>query len=61
MPRGYRLYLEVILTVAQKIQRYIRNVLAHEYFGIDNQLLWDIIKNRLPKLMRDIQIILEYD
>ncbi|KJU84770.1 protein containing DUF86 [Candidatus Magnetobacterium bavaricum] len=36
-----------------------RNVLAHEYFGIDNQLLWDIIQNRLPELRNEIQSILE--
>ncbi|MBF0319430.1 MAG: DUF86 domain-containing protein [Nitrospirae bacterium] len=36
-----------------------RNVLAHEYFGVDNQLLWDIIQNRLPGLRKEIQGILE--
>ena len=36
-----------------------RNVLAHEYFGIDSQLLWDIIQNRLPELKKDIQAILK--
>ncbi|WP_420265945.1 DUF86 domain-containing protein [Candidatus Magnetominusculus dajiuhuensis] len=112
MRRGYRLYLEDILTAAVKIQRFIgtasfeefivddktydavirnleiigeaaknipqevkdkypavdwkkvylfRNVLAHEYFGIDNQLLWDIIQNRLPELKKEIQSILQPD
>ena len=36
-----------------------RNVLAHEYFGISNELLWDIIKNRLPSLLREVEAILE--
>lgn len=25
----------------------LRNIFVHEYFGIDNELLWDIIKNDL--------------
>ncbi|GAB4486204.1 MAG: DUF86 domain-containing protein [Thermodesulfovibrionales bacterium] len=36
-----------------------RNVLAHEYFGIDHEIMWEIIKDRLPALHRDIQKILE--
>lgn len=27
-----------------------RNILAHEYFGVDPEILWDIIKNKLPDL-----------
>ncbi len=29
-----------------------RNVLAHEYFGVDYEILWDIIKNKLPQLQK---------
>ena len=36
-----------------------RNVLAHEYFGINYKIMWDIIKNILPKLMQDIKTIIE--
>jgi len=36
-----------------------RNVLIHEYFGINYKIMWDIIKNKLPKLNKDIQHILE--
>lgn len=25
-----------------------RNVLAHEYFGIDYEIMWEIIKDKLP-------------
>lgn len=28
----------------------LRDILAHEYFGIDLEILWDIIKNKLPEL-----------
>jgi len=27
-----------------------RNILAHGYFGINNDILWDIIDNRVPAL-----------
>lgn len=36
-----------------------RNVLAHEYFGIDYKIMWDIIKNKLPKLREDIKTVIE--
>lgn len=36
-----------------------RNVLAHEYFGINYKIMWDIIKNKLPDLLRDIKIIID--
>jgi len=25
-----------------------RNILAHEYFGIDSEIMWEIIKDKLP-------------
>lgn len=36
-----------------------RNVLTHEYFGVDSRLLWDIIQNRLPELKAKIREILD--
>ncbi|OGL40710.1 MAG: hypothetical protein A2043_02735 [Candidatus Schekmanbacteria bacterium GWA2_38_9] len=36
-----------------------RNVLAHEYFGIDYEIMWEIIKNKLPDLQKDTKSILE--
>lgn len=36
-----------------------RNVLAHEYFGINYKIMWDIIKNKLPALQKHIQTVLE--
>jgi uncharacterized protein with HEPN domain len=29
----------------------LRNVLAHEYFGIDLNIIWKIIKENLPEVM----------
>lgn len=30
----------------------MRNVFAHEYFGIDSSLVWEIIKNDIPELKK---------
>lgn len=35
-----------------------RNVLAHEYFGIDYEIMWNIIIDKLPVLCNDMQKIL---
>lgn len=36
----------------------LRDVIAHEYFGIDEDILWDIIENRIPLLLDDLLHIL---
>jgi uncharacterized protein with HEPN domain len=35
-----------------------RNLLAHEYFGIDYEILWDIINNKIPQLRQAILSII---
>ena len=35
-----------------------RNILVHEYFGIDSQLIWQVIQDDIPLLKNGIQIIL---
>jgi uncharacterized protein with HEPN domain len=35
-----------------------RNIVAHDYFGIDAEEVWQIIKNKIPKLKADIQGLL---
>ena|SRR3989339_1186809 len=35
----------------------MRNKIVHEYFGVDNEILWDTIKNDLPDLKLKIQKI----
>ena len=30
----------------------LRDILAHEYFGIDIEVMWDIVKNKLPELKK---------
>ena len=36
----------------------LRDMLIHEYFGIDVNIVWDIIRNRLSPLERQIKKIL---
>jgi len=36
-----------------------RNIIAHDYFGIDPEEIWDIIKEKLLPLKNDIAMVLE--
>lgn len=37
----------------------LRDILIHQYFGIDLDIIWDIVINKLPILSTQIQQILE--
>jgi uncharacterized protein with HEPN domain len=37
----------------------LRDILAHQYFGIDVEILWDIVKNKLPELKVKISGLLK--
>jgi uncharacterized protein with HEPN domain len=37
----------------------LRNLISHEYFGIDYEMLWEIAKNNLPQNQIDLQKIIE--
>lgn len=37
----------------------LRDILIHEYFGIDYEILWDIVENKIPVLARQIETILQ--
>lgn len=39
----------------------LRDILIHEYFGVDFDILWDIVKNKMPLLKRDVKKILELE
>jgi uncharacterized protein with HEPN domain len=36
-----------------------RNVLAHHYFGINVDIVWDIVQRKLPKLKKQIEAVKE--
>jgi len=37
----------------QKVAGF-RDILAHAYFGIDDDILWDIVQNKVPQLAKAI-------
>ena len=36
----------------------LRDILIHEYFGVDLEIVWDIIKNKIPELKKQISKVL---
>lgn len=36
----------------------LRNIVAHDYFGIDAEEVWQIIQKHIPKLISDLKQIL---
>lgn len=36
----------------------LRNLLVHEYFGIDTKIIWDILESDIPKLKNEVEEIL---
>ena len=37
----------------------MRDKIIHQYFNIDYELLWDVIKNKLPGIKEEIQTVLK--
>lgn len=37
----------------------LRDILVHDYFGIDLDIVWDILQNKLPVLVEQVQRILD--
>ncbi|MCX6328421.1 MAG: DUF86 domain-containing protein [Bacteroidia bacterium] len=35
-----------------------RNIVAHDYFGIDAEEVWQIVKNKIPSLKSDLKKLL---
>jgi len=36
----------------------LRDILIHQYFGIDVDILWDVIRNKLPVLEASVTVLL---
>ena len=39
--------------------RGMRNILVHEYFGVDNNILWRTVQDDLPGLLKKVTAVLE--
>ena len=37
----------------------LRDILVHDYFGIDMDIVWDVVQNKLPALTEQVRSILE--
>jgi uncharacterized protein with HEPN domain len=37
----------------------MRNVLVHQYFGIDREIVWSVVAEKLPQLKQSVQAILD--
>lgn len=37
----------------------MRDMLAHAYFGIDDDILWDVVQNKVPQLAKAIDKFLD--
>lgn len=35
-----------------------RDIVAHEYFGVNEETVWDIVENEIPALLEAVKIIL---
>ena len=36
----------------------MRDIITHEYFGVDLKIIWKTIRDQLPKLKKQIDLIL---
>lgn len=36
----------------------LRDILIHEYFGLDTEIVWDIVQNKVPALDREVRAML---
>ncbi|HEY1009145.1 MAG TPA: DUF86 domain-containing protein [Daejeonella sp.] len=47
--------------VAWQSLKDFRNFIVHEYFGLDDTIVWEIIQNDLPELLPEIGKLLDTD
>jgi len=74
LQRAFARSLEIIGEASKKVSRDFRSAyphvdwramagmrdrLIHNYFGVDHEIVWDVVQNRIPDLRRQVGSILE--
>jgi uncharacterized protein with HEPN domain len=39
----------------------MRDRLIHDYFGVDYHLVWDVVRNKIPRLSKEVEQILKHE
>ena len=58
MPDEYKLKSS---DINWRLVKDFRNVIVHDYFGIDNSIVWDIIHLNLADLLQQITILIQHE
>jgi uncharacterized protein with HEPN domain len=37
----------------------LRDIVVHEYFGIDEDIIWDVVENKVPELKTQLEVLIE--
>jgi len=54
MPKSFR---ETYSDFPWRETASLRNVIAHEYFGLDIDIIWDVVQTRIPALDEQVRLI----
>lgn len=46
--------------VPWSLMRGVRNVVVHQYFGIDDEILWETVQGDLPPLVPELRAVLKH-
>ena len=47
--------------VPWRLMKDYRNVLSHEYFGVNDEIVWDIVQRKIPELSSQIREIIQIE
>jgi len=39
----------------------LRDIIVHEYFGVDEEILWDVVQNKVPELLNQVKRVLSIE